>query len=201
MNVICAIMFFSKKLESWPTTDLQQSGSSSSSNSVSPAQFYAHRDHVMGGSLSKLDRIRNHQDSLFMEAFDETEEYDSSNSRGERCIIFPPFHSPSHPAPPPSCSFHTFCFVLSLPLSDLSGPNVKGNSNNLEASRRTGTGLMGHNTNISLDKLTGDSLLFFSYSAASGGSSLNSDLLGKCLFEIVLLWTSVIHVVEHGIIN
>ena len=29
---------------------------------------------------------------------------------------------------------------------------------------------------MSLDKLTGDSLLFFSYSTALGGSGLNSDL-------------------------
>ncbi len=78
-----------QKLDSWPTTDLQHSGSSSggsSSNAMSPAQFYAHRDHVFGGSLSKLDRMRSHQDSLLMEAFDETEEYEGTDQNGENVI-------------------------------------------------------------------------------------------------------------------
>lgn len=71
---------FFQKLDSWPTTDLQHSGSSSgsSTNAMSPAQFYAHRDHVFGGSLSKLDRMRSYQDSIGMEAFDETEEYEDT---------------------------------------------------------------------------------------------------------------------------
>lgn len=49
---------------------------------MSPAQFYAHRDHVFGGSLSKLDRMRNYQDSIVMEAFDETEEYEDTGEGG-----------------------------------------------------------------------------------------------------------------------
>ena len=76
----------SQKLDSWPTTDLQQSGSSSSSSpsALSPAQFYAHRDHMFGGSLSKLDRMRGHQESLVMEVFDEAEEYEET---GENFIF------------------------------------------------------------------------------------------------------------------
>jgi hypothetical protein len=45
---------------------------------MSPAQFYTHRDHIFGGSLSKLDRMRGHQDSFLMEVFDETEEYEDT---------------------------------------------------------------------------------------------------------------------------
>ena len=43
------------------------------------------------------------------------------------------------------------------------------------ASRKTSTGIGSRGKNMSLDKLTGDSLLFFSYSAASGGSGLTPD--------------------------
>lgn len=70
----------SQKLDSWPTTDLQHSGSSSNSSptAMSPAQFYIHRDHVFGGSLSKLDRMRGHQESVLMEVFDEAEEYEGT---------------------------------------------------------------------------------------------------------------------------
>ncbi len=50
---------------------------------MSPAQFYAHRDHNLGGSLSKLDRMSSHQDSVYMEAFDETEEYEGTYSDSE----------------------------------------------------------------------------------------------------------------------
>lgn len=71
-----------QKLDSWTTTDLQNSGSSSSGSAVSPAQFYAHRDHSLGGSLSKLDRMRSHPESLMMETFDEAEEYDEPDSKG-----------------------------------------------------------------------------------------------------------------------
>lgn len=44
-------------------------------------------------------------------------------------------------------------------------------------SRMSTSGGRGGGTNMSLDKLTGDSLLFFSYSAAAGGGGggLNSD--------------------------
>ena len=86
----CSCHLHLKKLDSWPTTDLQQSGSSSGSspNAMSPAQFYAHRDHIFGGSLSKLDRMRSYQDSFTMEAFDETEEYDSTEHDGTMCNKF-----------------------------------------------------------------------------------------------------------------
>ena len=48
--------------------------------------------------------------------------------------------------------------------------------------RRLSTGTSGQMTNISLDKLTGDSLLSFSYSAASGGGGLSMDnQLGELL--------------------
>lgn len=62
--------------------------------------------------------------------------------------------------------------------------------------RRSSTGTSGQATNISLDKLTGDSLLSFSYSATSGGSGLNYDTqLGK------LPWASLncdLTVIERG---
>lgn len=44
-----------------------------------------------------------------------------------------------------------------------------------EVNRKASTSISGRGTNMSLDKLTGDSLLFFSYSAASGGSGLSHD--------------------------
>ena len=54
--------------------------------------------------------------------------------------------------------------------------------------RRSSTGVPGggggggYPTNVSLDRLTGDSLLSFSYSAASSGSGLNSEnQFGKCM--------------------
>ena len=40
---------------------------------MSPVQFYAHRDHSFGGSLSKLERMKSLEPPL-MEPFDETEE-------------------------------------------------------------------------------------------------------------------------------
>lgn len=42
---------------------------------LSPAQFYVHRDHTLGGSVSRLDRLRTHQElPYYMESFAEAEE-------------------------------------------------------------------------------------------------------------------------------
>ena len=41
---------------------------------LSPAQFYVHRDHTLGGSVSRLDRLRTHQELPYMETFAEEEE-------------------------------------------------------------------------------------------------------------------------------
>jgi len=68
-----------QKLDTWSTaSDLHSvgSGSSSGGSAVSPVQFYAHRDHSFGGSLSKLERMKNLEPSI-MEPFDETEEDES----------------------------------------------------------------------------------------------------------------------------
>lgn len=54
---------------------------------------------------------------------------------------------------------------------------VIGGGGSHGTSCRSNAGVSGHgNTSMSLDKLTGDSLLSFSYSAAMGGSGLNPDL-------------------------
>lgn len=62
---------------------------------------------------------------------------------------------------------------------------VTGGGGSRGPSRRSSAGISGGRGNInkSLDKLTGDSLLSFSYSAATGGSVLNSEpQLGKIVF-------------------
>lgn len=41
---------------------------------LSPAQFYVRRDHTLGGSVSRLDRLRTHQELPYMETFVEVEE-------------------------------------------------------------------------------------------------------------------------------
>ena len=41
---------------------------------LSPAQFYVRRDHTLGGSVSRLDRLRTHQELPYMESFPEVEE-------------------------------------------------------------------------------------------------------------------------------
>ncbi len=41
---------------------------------ISPAQFYARRDHTFGGSASRLDRLRSHHEFPNMESFAEVDE-------------------------------------------------------------------------------------------------------------------------------
>lgn len=59
--------------------------------------------------------------------------------------------------------------------SKSSSPARKTSTDHHGTSRKTSTGIASRGNNMSLDKLTGDSLLFFSYSAASGGSGLTPD--------------------------
>ena len=118
---------FLQKLDSWPTTDLQQSGSSSGNSTgttaISPAQFYTHRDHVFGGSLSKLDRMRSHPDSFVMESLDETEEQESPAAKGKNCaenVAIPTSHNSKRPPLQRACHSamtDDMCMVSILQLS------------------------------------------------------------------------------------
>ena len=55
---------------------------------LSPAQFYVHRDHTLGGSVSRLDRLRTHQEFSFMETFAEVEE-EEENGELEKHELVP----------------------------------------------------------------------------------------------------------------
>lgn len=74
---------------------------------------------------------------------------------------------------------------LDLPEENRSKSTVDARKPSIEytgASRKTSTGIVSRGNNMSLDKLTGDSLLFFSYSAASGGNAITPDSqLGELL--------------------
>lgn len=53
----------------------------------SPAQFYSRRDHVIGGSLSKLNRLASRTELSYLESFVETEEEGLEMAGGEGTSI------------------------------------------------------------------------------------------------------------------
>lgn len=106
-----------------------------------------------------------------MEALDETEEYENAQFDGELTCC-----------PPCTTLYHVYVDSKESTSKRPPSPMRMTPGDSFGPNRRSSTSTSGHATNISLDKLTGDSLLSFSYSAASGGSGFNLDSqLGESL--------------------
>lgn len=64
------------KLKSQPTSDLTQAIAAMPTGKTgpSPVQFYSHREHTVGGSLSRLNRLASRTELSYLESFTESEE-------------------------------------------------------------------------------------------------------------------------------